>query len=64
MASIADERPKVPKAPRISHVFACLLELGIVATLIQHRAWLGLLLCVLYAWYSACWALFRKEDER
>jgi hypothetical protein len=58
----AEDRPQSPKPPRLSHLIAVILELCIVATLVAHRSVMGLLLCAGYAWFSATWALFRREQ--
>jgi len=63
MATLAQDRPKVPQPPRIGIILASLLELGIVATLIAHRSILGVVLCVSYAWFSATLALFHHRAE-
>ena len=63
MAELAEDRPKAPEPPRLSHLIACGIEAGIVATFIAHRSIVGLLLCVCYAWFSATWAMaFRGHD--
>jgi len=55
---------RAPKPPRFSHLLAVALELGIVAVLIGHRAWEGLLLAAVYSWFSATWAmLFKRSDD-
>jgi hypothetical protein len=62
MAELAEDRPK-PKPPRLSHLLACAIEAGVVATFIAHRSIVGLLLCVGYAWFSATCALAFRDAE-
>jgi hypothetical protein len=42
---------KPPPPPKPSHVLAVALELGIVAVLAAHKAWIGLALAACYAWF-------------
>lgn len=61
MATIAKDRPKVPRPARFSHLLACGIEAGVVATFMVHRSIVGCLLCLAYAWFSATWALAFRE---
>ena len=45
------------KPPRLSHLFAVSLELGMLGVFMYERSWVGLLIAVPYSWYSATWAL-------
>lgn len=62
MATIAKDRPRATKPPSWAHLGAVALELGIVGSVIRSHSWVGLLLCCLYAWYSATWALLFREE--
>jgi len=63
MASLADDRPKVPKPPRLSHLIACAIEWAIVVAFIANRSSVGLLLCCCYTYFSATRALFLPDEE-
>lgn len=54
--SNADTRKLEPKPPSLTHILAVVLELSIVAELAALHSVRGLVLCVLYAWFSATWA--------
>lgn len=58
MTALADDKPKVPKPPRLSLLLAIALELAIVVTFATERSIVGLLLCAAYAWFSATWSAF------
>lgn len=58
MTDTTRDRVEPPKPPSYRHLLAVALELSIVATFAAEKSYVGLSLCIAYAWFSATWAAF------
>lgn len=55
-----------PNKPKLGAYIAVLLEVLMVAEFINLHSWTGIILAILYAWFSATWSLFAgilKPDD-